>query len=229
MVPQPAWLQFGWRDIPTFVGIVAALAFSLSVMRSIGFFGILDLKLLPLLSTDDMLRDSLAALPAVAGAAGILLAPIVIIYQRLPTLFQLCVKNAAWLIVATVIALLGGAVLFGANEARVALTTDKPNYELSLTTGETLRVKLLSVTSDTLIVMQNPTEISVVPRGQVKLLKPLNLPPTQPDGELSSSPFNPLTPLCPRSPSHKSAMQMASRSRMSIHARTRMMPTWPRC
>ena len=93
VVPQPAWLQFGWRDIPTFVGIVAALAFSLSVMRSIGFFGILDLKLLPLLSTDDMLRNSLAALPAVAGAAGILLAPIVIIYQRLPTLFQLCEKR----------------------------------------------------------------------------------------------------------------------------------------
>lgn len=53
--------------------------------------------------------------------------------------------------------------LLGASEAQLALLSQVSNYELSLTTGETLRVNLLKVTSDTLMVMKTPSEISAQP------------------------------------------------------------------
>jgi len=64
------------------------------------------------------------------------------------------------------------ALLFlqAASEAQLALLSKASNYEPEPTTAETLRVNLLKATSDSLMVMQTPSEISVVPRAQVKLL-----------------------------------------------------------
>jgi hypothetical protein len=101
--------------------------------------------------------------------------------RRLPGFYLFWMRNPALLMVLSLLILLLGAALVGANEANVALKTEVYNYKLSLTTSETMQVNLLVVTSDTLIVMQNSSEISVVPRAQVKLLKRVDLPgPTRP-------------------------------------------------
>jgi hypothetical protein len=71
--PEIARPQFGWRDIPMFAGIVGTLAVTLSVAREGGFFSVLDLKLLSLLSTNNMLVNSFVAIPVVASAVGFLM------------------------------------------------------------------------------------------------------------------------------------------------------------
>jgi hypothetical protein len=70
--------------------------------------------------------------------------------------------------------------LLGALEAEGALTPQAANYELSLKTGDGFRANLLKVTSDALVVMQTPNEISVVPRSEVKMLKRLDVPAMRP-------------------------------------------------
>jgi hypothetical protein len=223
---QTGWPQFSWKDIPPFVAVIGGLAIALSVAWQLGFFWVLDLKLLSLLSTNDVLRNSLAAVPlALFGCAvGVALSWAQPPARRAGAFFLFEAKNPAlillWLTVfAVTISLLSGywpallsfvslfiygatvswlrqkgklgamssavvywfwvlALMFllGASEAQLALLSAVPNYEPNLTTGETLRVNLLKVTSDTLMVMQTASEISVVPRAQVKLLKRLDVP-----------------------------------------------------
>jgi hypothetical protein len=222
---QTDWLQFSWKDIPPFVALIGALAIALSVARQLGFFSVLDLKLLSLLSTDDVLRNSLATVPfALFGSAfGFALAWA---WQPPPQRFRAFFEAGAFRDRLLFVAATGSLVmvlagfwpvglgivscivyiailrllaqkgrlgpmsfqvvywfwmlvimfLFGAGEAQFALRYPVSNFELSLTTGETLRVNLLKASSDTLIVMQTPSEISVVPRTQVKLLKRLDVP-----------------------------------------------------
>jgi hypothetical protein len=223
---QTDWPQFRWKDIPSFLAMIGALAVALSMARQLGFFSVLDLKLLSLLSTDDVLRNSLATVPlALFGCAvGFTLSWARPPPRRLGAFFLFEAKNPALallglVVFAVVILLLSGywptllffisffiygatvswlrqkdklgamsfqvvywfwmlALMFlsGATEAQLNLLSQVPtNYELSLTTGETLRVNLLKVTSDTLMVMQTPSEISMVPRVQVKLLKRLDV------------------------------------------------------
>ena len=226
-LPQTEWPPFSWKDIPPFVAVIGALAVALSVARQLGFFWVLDLKLLSLLSTDDVLRNSLATVPLAicGGALGIALSSVQPPVQRVRRFFLFEAEKPAalylWVLIAVAVAwsllsrywaslvlvlsffiygatiswlqqkgklgpvssgvvylvwLLALMFLLGANEAQLALLSQVSNYELSLTTGETQRVNLLKVTSDTLMVMQTPSEISVVPRAQVKLLKRLDVP-----------------------------------------------------
>ena len=224
--PQTDWPQLRWMDIPSFVAVIGALAIALSMARQLGFFWVLDLSLLSLLSTDDVLRNSLATVPLTlfGCAGGIALSwarppprrlrafflyeaknPVLILLGLTVFVVGTSLVNASWpavlffvsfFIFGATVSLLQqkgklGAMSFqvvywfwmlalmflaGASEAQFALLTPVRNYELSLTTGETLRVNLLKATSDTLMVMQTPSEISVVPKAQVKLLKRLDVP-----------------------------------------------------
>jgi hypothetical protein len=186
--PQIAWPQFGWRDIPTFAGIVGTLAVTLSVAREAGFFSVLDLKLMSLLSTNDMLVNSFVAIPAIASGLGFVVGLVGSLFAWLPrrvhrflysrlkpqlhsSVYAFSFKYRVPLMVAALLLSVWVAGMLGAREAADALETEAHNYELTLTTGETIQVNLVVATSDTLIVTRNPSEISVVPRAQVKLLK----------------------------------------------------------
>jgi signal transduction histidine kinase len=74
-----------------------------------------------------------------------------------------------WLIVS--------AFLYGANEGQHAFNATDRDYELTLQAGSTMDANLLRATSDFFIVMEQPSEILVVPRSDVKLLKRKNLTP----------------------------------------------------
>lgn len=71
-----------------------------------------------------------------------------------------------WLIVS--------AFLYGANEGQHAFNATDRDYELTLQAGSTMDANLLRATSDFFIVMEQPSEILVVPRSDVKLLKRKN-------------------------------------------------------
>jgi hypothetical protein len=217
--------QLDWRDLPTFFAIIGGLTVALSIARQIGFFWVLDLKLLSLLSVNDVLSNSLAAVPLtlIGSIVGLALSWVLqppAVFRRFflfetknpgPILIVLiscavsvALANAAWasslfflsfFIYGAAIAWLGekgklgvlsfqavywawviGLMFFsGASEAQQALLLPTSNYELTLTTGETQTINLLEVTSDGFIVMRNPSEIAVVPKAQVKLLKRLNV------------------------------------------------------
>src|SRR5688500_7772374 len=62
---------YDWRDLPTMVTVVAAIALSLSVARSLGFFFQIDLKLMPLLSLQDEIVNSLPYVPLQIFAWGV--------------------------------------------------------------------------------------------------------------------------------------------------------------
>jgi hypothetical protein len=74
-----------------------------------------------------------------------------------------------WLIVS--------AFLYGANERQHAFNATDRDYELTLQARSTMDANLLRATSDFFIVMEQPSEILVVPRSDVKLLKRKNLTP----------------------------------------------------
>ena len=61
--PTPPASPINLGDITSFIAAVGAAAIALSIARQLGFFWVLDLKLLSLFSVDDVIRNSLAVVP----------------------------------------------------------------------------------------------------------------------------------------------------------------------
>ncbi|HLO21410.1 MAG TPA: hypothetical protein VK192_13055, partial [Sphingomicrobium sp.] len=200
---------------------------ALSIARQLGFFCVLDLKLLSLFLVDDVIRNSLAAVPFTLFSWGLALMFVQAEVIPLPRVgaFFFDLKNPAfelkfalvmavvyflfweswpaWLIFQSILIyaatiawlrqrgkldklpidvvylfwLIVSAFLYGANEGQHAFNATDRDYELTLQAGSTMDANLLRATSDFFIVMEQPSEILVVPRSDVKLLKRKNLTP----------------------------------------------------